>query len=778
MVDIITLNQLSQTDQKIYVPPGTATDPFDYSDGAEAERYLHQVLNDAGDLSTRSEELQSAIIDWPSEYHLSSDRANLLRPYNLEGVDRVLELGSGCGAISRYLGELGKQVDAVEGSAVRADLGKLRCRDLENVRVINANFNDLKFPQGYYDLILFVGVIEYARKFQQEADDDRSAAQAVLTQSKKYLNDRGLIFVAIENRLGLKYLLGAHEDHYAKRYIGVNGYRDSAGIATYSQDEWHALIKDSGFKCAVFSYPFPDYKIPRVVLAEDYVCNNPHAANHLEGMVSRDYFAPIPRTPTEMICWQAACSGDFIAKISNSFSILMSDSSEAVRRLQSFDFCHGPSSSRKDCYAVTTIKPSSSDEVHKYRIATGSEPGDPAIRQHIDVQPFIQGDLLATQWLRTILIYVRRDEFDRLLQDYYAYLEQMEQQGSLHIDLLPINIMIDSDGNWHAFDKEWQVEWALTKEYLLFRALLTFIVTNWVYLRDFLGWLELQTVRDFVEYGFQINLMQLNEHLDLCIQQEDRFQQAIARDHVSEQVGQLLSTVFDFSGNEEQLYPTVFWRGPGQNFSEQRRTSLEVTADPAVRRLRFLIGSGSEIEAIRLDPFDIRKQPEVGFFRIDKIKLSKQGPDGATELWQLEGADRIAEHCKATSAEFATQEGLSTWIAITDFPKLDFRLPTPLTLDANIEYFIEIDLALVKTMEYVLAYNRFLVCERQLKLDLKSNEAVFNSKTEQFNREVTILERRLANTNQELTNIKASKPFLIGSRIVRFAEAIKKLGGK
>ena len=39
-----------------------------------------------------------------------------VRPFRMDGVTRVLELGCGCGAISRYLGEQpGVEVDAVEG---------------------------------------------------------------------------------------------------------------------------------------------------------------------------------------------------------------------------------------------------------------------------------------------------------------------------------------------------------------------------------------------------------------------------------------------------------------------------------------------------------------------------------------------------------------------------------------------------------------------------------------------------------------------------------------
>ncbi|MGI9318248.1 MAG: class I SAM-dependent methyltransferase, partial [bacterium] len=679
---------------------GSVAASFDYSDGAEVERYLHRVLSSAEDLGTRSEELQVAIVDWPSEYHLSSDRANLLRPFNLDSVNRVLELGSGCGAISRYLGELGKQVDAVEGSAVRAGLGKLRCRELDNVRVINANYNELEIPQGYYDLILFVGVIEYARKFYEDADSDRSAAKHILDQSRKYLDTNGVVLVAIENRLGLKYMLGAHEDHYAKRYVGINGYRDSAGIATYSQAEWRQLIKDAGFGSVAFSYPFPDYKIPRVVLSENYVCNHPQAANHLEGIVSRDYFAPVPRTPTEMICWQAASNGNFLGEVSNSFCVLMGDTDAVVRQRQDFDFCHGPGRNRKNCYAVTTIKPAGQDKVLKHPVTPGAQAMDTGIQQQLAEQPYVHGDLLAAQWLRTILIYVRRNEFDQLLKEYYGYLEQAEQDGSLHIDLLPINLLVDANGEWHQFDCEWQVEWTITKEYLLFRALLTFIVTNWIYLKDFLGWLELQTVRDFVEYGFHINLMQLNEHLDSFVQQENRFQRAIAREHGSEDVSQLLATVFDFSGDEDIVHPSVCWCSMDQEFSEQRKTTLDVGTDPSMRWLRFPIDPEGDLARIRFDPFDIRKQPTVGFFRLNAIKLVEESSAGEKVLWQLQGAQDIADHCHTSSVEFAGAGEASSWVATTDFPKLTFTLPTPLNPNPSDEYFFDIEIALVSTMEY------------------------------------------------------------------------------
>ena len=89
--------------------------------------------------------LKAHIRDWPSEYHLTTKRANLLRSLDLSRLDYVLELGCGCGAISRYLAEQGMNVDAIEGSTRRASIAHSRCRDLDNINIVNSNFNHLTF---------------------------------------------------------------------------------------------------------------------------------------------------------------------------------------------------------------------------------------------------------------------------------------------------------------------------------------------------------------------------------------------------------------------------------------------------------------------------------------------------------------------------------------------------------------------------------------------------------------------------------------------------------
>lgn len=334
MSDFIQLNQFTKNAEGVFHAADADFD-FAYSDGENIEAKLFQILRDAKDLSSASTELQAQINDWPTEYHLSPTRANLLRPLKLSGVTRVLELGCGCGSISRYLGEIdGVQVDSVEGSAKRAALAALRCRDLDNVRVSVANFNAMEIPSDYYDLILFVGVTEYAGRFS-ERGTDQEALQDLLALARKATTNNGVTLIAIENRLGLKYMLGANEDHYGLRFIGLDNYTDSTGIRTYSRAEWQEQIDLAGFSAYKFVYPFPDYKVPTVLASDE--ADTPAVINALEGLKSRDYIESFDLGESEHRIWQGLLESGNFADHSNSFLILLADNAKILPQVCDFD---------------------------------------------------------------------------------------------------------------------------------------------------------------------------------------------------------------------------------------------------------------------------------------------------------------------------------------------------------------------------------------------------------------------------------------------------------
>lgn len=102
----------------MYFHPEYAKARFDYTDGREVEDRIYFILKETWDIGTFSEELVSRITDWPTEYHFSPVRHNLLRHFHFNKPDRILELG--CGAVTRQLGETGASVTSIDGSFHRS----------------------------------------------------------------------------------------------------------------------------------------------------------------------------------------------------------------------------------------------------------------------------------------------------------------------------------------------------------------------------------------------------------------------------------------------------------------------------------------------------------------------------------------------------------------------------------------------------------------------------------------------------------------------------------
>lgn len=227
-----------------------------YTDGAELE--LLEILKNAKDVSSNSDELQQFIKDWPTDYHLNRERNNILLPLEIEPGMKVLDVGGGTGVATRYLAEKGASVTLLEGELSRALVAQERCRDLKNVEIIVGEVNDLEVSDKY-DLILVIGVLEYI---------GFNNAQEWLKKLEGLLDQDGQLALAIENRLGIKYFLGYPEDHTGQYWDGILNYYGKDAPRTYAKNELKELLNCAGLKYLNWWYPFPDYKMPLTILSE------------------------------------------------------------------------------------------------------------------------------------------------------------------------------------------------------------------------------------------------------------------------------------------------------------------------------------------------------------------------------------------------------------------------------------------------------------------------------------------------------------------------------
>ena len=234
-----------------------------YCDGEVEDRILEIARNHA------EEEFDSIIRevrDWPTLYHLSSIRGNIVSWIPFRGTEKVLEIGAGPGAITGALASRCAHVDCVELSYKRSLINAYRHRNADNITIHVGNFEDIEPTLDRdYDYIFLIGVLEYAGSYLHDADPFRKELRTVLS----HLAENGRLVIAIENRLGMKYWAGCAEDHSGRYFDGIESYvNPNAPARTFSRPALEVLLQESGAREFSFYYPYPDYKFPSVLYSD------------------------------------------------------------------------------------------------------------------------------------------------------------------------------------------------------------------------------------------------------------------------------------------------------------------------------------------------------------------------------------------------------------------------------------------------------------------------------------------------------------------------------
>jgi SAM-dependent methyltransferase len=319
-----------------------------FTDGESHEAYIEKVLRSASDLGSDSYELEGQVRDWVTKYHLSRKRAQLLRGFSFDRKARVLEVGCGCGAITRFLGENFDDVVAVEGNPSRAALARLRTRDMPGVSILSAPFQNVQF-RTQFDLIFCIGVFEYSKVFVAGADPH----ETVLRCFSDNLAPDGALIMAIENQFGLKYFASSPEDHNNIPFDGIEGYPCQDAHKTFGYNELKERL--SGFFRNIhFYFPYPDYKMPSCVVSEE-AFGQVNLGEMIGRLTALDY--PRARTPSfdQRLALMELARNDLLHQFANSFLVVATKGLESRIRFDHlaiiFSDCR-----RKEYQMATTIE--------------------------------------------------------------------------------------------------------------------------------------------------------------------------------------------------------------------------------------------------------------------------------------------------------------------------------------------------------------------------------------------------------------------------------------
>jgi SAM-dependent methyltransferase len=249
----------------------------DYTDiGTQAENELVEALK-ASPWEDVVAQRFAAQNPWLYKIITDRGRSLFLDFLPLHEGGHFLDVGSGWGQVALPLARIGHAF-CLDVSLGRLDILR-QIAQQENVKLSYAcgNYRTFPFAEQQFDLVVFNGSLEWIALGAADISI-WDAQKAALEKARRILKPGGVVYIGIENAMGLKYLLGAPDDHTgipnltfldesaaAALYAQVNGGQ-RLRAKTWSLSEYTTLVEGAGFEALEVYGCFPDYKLIRVMV--------------------------------------------------------------------------------------------------------------------------------------------------------------------------------------------------------------------------------------------------------------------------------------------------------------------------------------------------------------------------------------------------------------------------------------------------------------------------------------------------------------------------------
>jgi Dimethyladenosine transferase (rRNA methylation) len=593
-----------------------------YSDGNVEEVILNIV-------KTGQEYTDYAGCDnyYPIMYHLSPERENILNWYPFKDSDVILEVGSGCGAITGLLCQKAKWVTSIELSKRRAEINFERHRTCDNLEIMVGNLNDMTLEKKY-DYVILTGVFEYALSFT----DSKEPYVTFLNTFKKYVTDDGRLLISIENRLGIKYFSGAMEDHTNEYYLGLMNYAENNTVRTFSKTELEGLFEACGMSHWKFYYPYPDYKFPTEIFTDE----NVNSDNY--GRVYRNYQRGRVELFSELDMIQTFKKEKIMGSFSNSFLIEVS-----VDNAPSSNVVYAKlNNTRKKHFCISTIilRDSSGDKVRKEalhdeavahihnvyanqskELPLGFEYLQGSIQGKVVEYPYLQCENLDACMLRWIeerkageiqkkidalhdtLLKASTTIEDIYCEQFREYFGDTQYAGSMqcikecNIDLIFDNLYPDDKG-YIVIDPEWVCPFWVPVKFIIWRML-----NEW-YAKYPSAEKILPGQTMFARYGITGELEEIFRKWAVYF--ATKYVSDIDLDRAAIQVQRLNMNHMVQRELQANTLCSSLYIDYGQGFSEKEKINISIELDEGKFWFKVALDCSKTIKALRWDPVEYR----------------------------------------------------------------------------------------------------------------------------------------------------------------------------
>ena len=424
--------------------------------------------------------------NWPVFYHLSPFRANIIDWIPLKKTDKVLEIGSGCGAVTGTLAEKAGSVTCIDLSKKRSLVNAYRNQEKDNVTIMVGNFKDIEphLPCDF-DYVFLIGVFEYGQAYI----GGNTPYEDFMEICNRHRKNEGRMIIAIENKFGMKYWAGCREDHVGDYFAGIQGYPNGGVARTFTRKGLEKILKSADISQYSFYYPYPDYKFATTIYSDRYLPKQGELSTNLRNF-DRDRMLLFD----EKLAFDQVIEEEEFPLFSNSYLLVVGKGFEEI-------YCKF-SNDRANPWAIkTTIYENAFNELHvekmpvtreayghilntakayellskryaetKVKMNTCSQKGT-----HL-VFPFCKGVTLE-KLLDDKLEHADVDGFKALIDEYMHWLSYGEECNVSNIDFIFGNIIIKDD-IWQVIDYEWTYERFVPAKEIAFRAFYNYMLES------------------------------------------------------------------------------------------------------------------------------------------------------------------------------------------------------------------------------------------------------------------------------------------------------------
>jgi hypothetical protein len=597
-----------------------------YSDGDIEDEMLDIAKNNpVSEFPRIIEEKRS----WPIFYHFSPFRANIIDWIPFKKTDKVLEIGSGCGAITGAIAKRAGSVTCIDLSKKRSLVNAYRNREYDNFKIMVGNFKDIEpHLDTDYDYVLLIGVFEYGQAYI----GGDTPYEDFMTICNRHRKADGRMVIAIENKFGLKYFAGCREDHLGTYYSGLEGYHEGGSARTFTRHGLEKILKKTGIDEYEFYYPYPDYKFMTTIYSDEYLPKKGELSNNLRNF-DRERILSFDET----LVFDQIIDEEEFPLFSNSYLLVVGKAPKVVYTKFSND--------RADKWAIQTKMIQNPDKTISVEKHADNEKALEHINDMVEAYEnlskryegtkiainkckaidndinnglsfeFCKGNTLESM-LDDRLLAADLEGFKKLIGEYMHWLSYNAGEYEVsNYDFVFPNIIVDGD-KWQIIDYEWTYNRMIEPKKIAFRAFYNYC----------LGGEARNSCRDYL----MKDVLSLDdEDIKTLIKEENKFQRTIngnraSVDAMREIIGNRaievagLVKLNDFVENKfmAQLYFDY-----GEGFSEANSVKL-YNCYSEMKYLKIDYVLPNNVKRLRIDPCSYTCSVVVGKITVDIKKYT------------------------------------------------------------------------------------------------------------------------------------------------------------